>query len=72
MQSGQFINHFKNSDEITTKLGLSLLYKRNPVITKSGKCYMHFYPRSYNLKYQLVNLVHKNNNFLKIIPEQVF
>lgn len=55
LKDGQLVNHFRGSEEISTKLGLSLLYRKNPVILDSGKSYLSYYPRSYNLRYYSPN-----------------
>ena len=43
------INHFANNDDLTTKIGLYLLLKRNHQLSNDAKPYSWFYPRSYNL-----------------------
>jgi hypothetical protein len=45
----QLVNHFRNSTDLTTKMGLTLLLKKAMLIDHNGKTFTHFYPRTYNL-----------------------
>lgn len=53
LNPNESMNHFKESFQLTTKLGLkkTLQSKHNCYINSHGKSFDDFYPRSYDLKY---------------------